>query len=262
MARHGAPRTSRRGLLPRVVTVSVGVHAALTLIVATLITSAPAAVRRPTRIDLTLDPPPTELAEPEAPVEFAFPTPDCDPDEASEIRATDVTPDFSYLFEREETAAREIEFDGPPTEVSGTVIGSGRSSRGRVAAAASPPAPVGAAQHAGPAAAPPVAATPIPAPPPIARPVVRATPLEGNEPPRYPRAARRRGWEGTVVALIHVDSTGGVTEVEIEESSGHAILDDAVRSAIDAWRYRPAQRDGRATADTIRRQVRFVCPRH
>ncbi|MCW8906677.1 MAG: TonB family protein [Sedimenticola sp.] len=41
----------------------------------------------------------------------------------------------------------------------------------------------------------------------------------------YPRQARRRGWQGTVMLEFTVASRGGITDIRISQSSGHGLLD-------------------------------------
>lgn len=73
----------------------------------------------------------------------------------------------------------------------------------------------------------------------------------------YPRRARRRGLEGTVVLRLLVDRTGSVQRVEIERSSGHATLDDAARKGIARWHFAPALRNGIAVTSWVERSVCF-----
>jgi protein TonB len=62
--------------------------------------------------------------------------------------------------------------------------------------------------------------------------------------PRYPDAARREGVEGVVLVKALVQPDGGIGAVEVERSSGHAVLDQAAVQAIRDWRFRPAERNG------------------
>jgi protein TonB len=59
----------------------------------------------------------------------------------------------------------------------------------------------------------------------------------------YPRRAREMGWEGTVVLQVSVNTDGSVTEVTVEQTSGHALLDQAAVVAARSWRFVP-QIDG------------------
>lgn len=47
----------------------------------------------------------------------------------------------------------------------------------------------------------------------------------------YPEEAIRRGWEGDVRVLVVLDETGRVLSADVAASSGHAVLDEAARSA-------------------------------
>jgi len=44
---------------------------------------------------------------------------------------------------------------------------------------------------------------------------------------RYPRIARRNGWEGTVVLALRVLPDGKLTDILVSSSSGHPVLDRA-----------------------------------
>lgn len=84
------------------------------------------------------------------------------------------------------------------------------------------------------------AATPVEPPPPVASaprvltgddlPAVIEGPL-----PRYPRQALRMNWQGTVRLRIRIDARGEVLGVEVSESSGHGVLDDAAVEAFERW---------------------------
>ena len=47
----------------------------------------------------------------------------------------------------------------------------------------------------------------------------------------YPLLARERGWEGTVVLGLRVESNGHLDRIRVEQSSGYAVLD---RSALNS----------------------------
>jgi len=74
----------------------------------------------------------------------------------------------------------------------------------------------------------------------------------------YPRLAQERGYEGRVLLRVRVGVDGTVKEVVVQESSGHAILDDAaVRMARD-WTFEPALREGAAVESWFDQAVRFA----
>ncbi|GGG21747.1 hypothetical protein GCM10010964_07420 [Caldovatus sediminis] len=73
----------------------------------------------------------------------------------------------------------------------------------------------------------------------------------------YPPESERRGEQGTVVLLLHVDAQGQVAEVTLLSSSGYPALDRAAIAAARQWRFRPALRDGRPVGSTVRAPVTF-----
>lgn len=81
---------------------------------------------------------------------------------------------------------------------------------------------------------PPVLAEPVPPPPPRIGDVAAPTPVE-NPTPSYPRKALRLRWEGTVRLRIQVDASGVVRDVELVESSGHDVLDEAAIAGFHRW---------------------------
>lgn len=85
-----------------------------------------------------------------------------------------------------------------------------------------------------------------------------AKPLETrNEPPRYPRVARVKGHEGTVLLLVEVDSQGKPSKVSLKKSSGFKSLDRSALKAIKAWQFVPAKRFGVPTQSQIQIPVVF-----
>lgn len=65
-----------------------------------------------------------------------------------------------------------------------------------------------------------------------------------NQQPVYPAEAVRRSEQGAVVLAIHVASDGLPLAVDIAQSSGYALLDNAARDAVLKWHFLPAVRDG------------------
>jgi TonB family protein len=59
--------------------------------------------------------------------------------------------------------------------------------------------------------------------------------------PRYPARARREGWQGNPRLRIDTDDRGYVTNVSLEESSGHSILDEAAMEAVRDWKLEPKE---------------------
>jgi len=66
--------------------------------------------------------------------------------------------------------------------------------------------------------------------------------------PRYPDSARRRGVEGTVVIRAYITEQGRVEQVQVEQSAGHADLDEAAVDAVGAGASSLPARVGKAIA--------------
>lgn len=79
----------------------------------------------------------------------------------------------------------------------------------------------------------------------------------GNPRPAYPEIARRRGQEGEVMVLAHVDAQGNPATVLIDASSGYPLLDRAAVAAIRHWKFHPAYRNGQAVPGMVRVPVSF-----
>ena len=69
-----------------------------------------------------------------------------------------------------------------------------------------------------------------------------------NPPISYPRRARRRGYEGTVVLEVLVNRNGKVDDLRILASSGYAILDRSAVNSVKTWSFKPAKK-GNDTVD-------------
>ena len=107
------------------------------------------------------------------------------------------------------------------------------------------------------------AATPLPAAAalsaaPVAAPLVEATPVYSSNPlPEYPSLARQRRWEGVVWLQVEVTAEGLVSDVQVEDSSGHKLLDRSASRAVGRWRFVPATRGGLPVDCRVRVPVRF-----
>jgi TonB family protein len=66
--------------------------------------------------------------------------------------------------------------------------------------------------------------------------------------PVYPKAALRKGEEGTVFLGVQVDENGAVLDTKILLSSGSAALDEAAQHAYRRCRYAPGTVNGRAAS--------------
>jgi len=88
----------------------------------------------------------------------------------------------------------------------------------------------------------------------IARPIAAAA---GNPVPAYPRQARLKGWEGTVVLAVTVGPDGRCRSLAVARSSGFAVLDRAALQAVRHWRFAPARRNGLAVEAVAEVPVTF-----
>jgi protein TonB len=78
-----------------------------------------------------------------------------------------------------------------------------------------------------------------------------------NPPPRYPRAARRRGIQGTVVLSVYVDAQGRVANLWLLESSGYRVLDNSALEAVKKWSFEPGRKGDTKVAMWVNVPVRF-----
>jgi protein TonB len=96
----------------------------------------------------------------------------------------------------------------------------------------------------------------IPEPP--ERPLTQAIPhYKKNPPPVYPRMARRRGYEGTVLMEVLVSRQGRVKTVRLLESSGHGVLDREAMAAVKKWVFDPGRRGEEKVDMWVKVPVRF-----
>ncbi len=98
---------------------------------------------------------------------------------------------------------------------------------------------------------------PEPAPEPKSPLASKPQPLLVVQAPDYPREAMQAGIEACVLARVHVNAHGAVTEVEIVETDVPGVFEDAVRQTYDRAQYLPAQRDGQPVASRILGVVTF-----
>jgi protein TonB len=78
-----------------------------------------------------------------------------------------------------------------------------------------------------------------------------------NPPPVYPRVARRRNYQGTVLLDVRVSAKGTVVEVKVAQSSGYSVLDRSALNSVRHWLFEPARRGSRAIETWVQVPVRF-----
>jgi periplasmic protein TonB len=102
------------------------------------------------------------------------------------------------------------------------------------------------------------APSPVPVPAPaLTQPSFNADYLQ-NPAPRYPPLARRMRQEGKVVLRVLVDSGGGASQIEVRNSSGSDVLDEAALEAVKRWRFVPARRGDQAVAAWVLVPITFT----
>ncbi|MBW2465852.1 MAG: energy transducer TonB [Deltaproteobacteria bacterium] len=78
-----------------------------------------------------------------------------------------------------------------------------------------------------------------------------------NAPPVYPKLARKRGQQGTVILQVLVNGEGRVDELKIDFSSGFSLLDRAALTAVRKWIFEPGSRGGAKVPMWVRVPVTF-----
>jgi protein TonB len=79
-----------------------------------------------------------------------------------------------------------------------------------------------------------------------------------NPKPPYPLTAVRQGAQGRVVLWAEVLPDGRAGRVQVEKSSGHAMLDASAMNTVRAWRFTPARQDGVVTTQAVRIPIDFT----
>jgi TonB family protein len=57
--------------------------------------------------------------------------------------------------------------------------------------------------------------------------------------PYYPISAIYKGWTGSGVAMLKIDTTGAVSSAQMLKSTGHQVLDRAAVYAFRQWHFKP-----------------------
>ncbi len=78
-----------------------------------------------------------------------------------------------------------------------------------------------------------------------------------NPPPVYPRIARRKGHQGTVILEVLVNQNGKVEDLRVYQSSGYPTLDDAASTSVFQWTFLPGMKDNQPVEMWVTLPVRF-----
>jgi protein TonB len=85
-----------------------------------------------------------------------------------------------------------------------------------------------------------------------ARPIYRS-----NPPPKYPRIARIRGYQGDVMLDVLVNKNGTVGDLKVIKSSGYPLLDKAAKSSVINWLFEPGMVGKEKIKMWVRVPIRF-----
>ena len=78
-----------------------------------------------------------------------------------------------------------------------------------------------------------------------------------NPPPKYPRIARSRGFQGTVLLNVLVNEKGRAENLWVTESSGYRILDNAAIKAVKDWVFEPGTKANKKVSMWVKVPVRY-----
>ncbi|AUX87512.1 energy transducer TonB [Acinetobacter sp. ACNIH2] len=81
-----------------------------------------------------------------------------------------------------------------------------------------------------------------------------------NPAPEYPEVALDRGWEGVVLLRVKVSPTGSPLEINLKNSSGKKVLDDAAVKTVKRWKFSPALRGNTPVEGWVDVPIHFKLP--
>lgn len=85
-----------------------------------------------------------------------------------------------------------------------------------------------------------------------ARPIYRK-----NPPPEYPKLARKRRYQGTVILEVLVDCKGRAADLRIFTSTGYPILDKVAMKSVKNWLFEPGMKGNEKVEMWVRVPIRF-----
>lgn len=74
--------------------------------------------------------------------------------------------------------------------------------------------------------------------------------------PKYPKAARRDGVQGTVLVQLHLDAEGIPHDIKVARGL-RPDMDASAVEAVGSWKFEPARDDGKPIPATINVEVAF-----
>jgi protein TonB len=78
-----------------------------------------------------------------------------------------------------------------------------------------------------------------------------------NPSPVYPRVARRRNYQGTVLLDVRVTADGKAAEVKVAQTSGYKVLDRSALTTVMGWRFEPARRGSQPIETWVQVPVKY-----
>lgn len=78
-----------------------------------------------------------------------------------------------------------------------------------------------------------------------------------NIKPKYPRIAKKNGYEGTVLLKVEILKDGNVGKINIATSSGYALLDQAAIESIQKWKFSPAKKHNKCIDQWVQLPINF-----
>lgn len=77
---------------------------------------------------------------------------------------------------------------------------------------------------------------------------------------KYPPLARRKGWQGTVILELHIEADGRISRLQVNETSGYPVLDQAAMESLQLASVTQASQwlDGEAVDIVVPVEYRLV----
>ncbi|MGY1424666.1 energy transducer TonB [Lysobacter sp. A289] len=80
-------------------------------------------------------------------------------------------------------------------------------------------------------------------------------------PPTYPPELACADVGGEVGLIMQITADGHISDVRVENGSGHTALDEAAVAAVKTWRFEPATSRGEPVESDLRVPVTFTPPK-
>ena len=81
--------------------------------------------------------------------------------------------------------------------------------------------------------------------------------IASNQDPKYPSLLLAKGIGGVVRLRVVVNRNGMVDQLSVDQSSGYEAFDESAVRAVQAWKFHPAKREGKAVSMEVIVPIRF-----